>query len=111
MKKFVVIYHASAQMGERMAGASAEDRQKGMESWMAWAEGCGDSLVDMGSPLVGGQRLTASGSSPSDRQVTGYSVLQAEDMESAKALLAGHPHLGWDPSCEIEVHELMPLPM
>jgi hypothetical protein len=29
---------------------------------------------------------------------------------SAKGLLEGHPHLEWDGTCEIEVHEVMPLP-
>ncbi len=111
VKKFLVIYHAPASAVEQVAGASAEDMQKGMEPWMAWAQRCGDSLVDMGSPLVGGQKIAESGSSPSDRDVAGYSVLQAEDMNAAKALLAGHPHLGWNPNTAIEVHEAMPLPM
>ena len=67
VKKFLVIYHAPASAVEQMAGASAEDMQKGMEPWMAWAQRCGDSLVDMGSPLVGGQKIAESGSSPSDK--------------------------------------------
>ena len=28
-------------------------------------------------------------------------------MEEALELLKGHPHLGWDESCEIEVHEFL----
>ena len=36
----------------------------------------------------------------------GYSILQAENMEAAKALLADHPHLAWSPDCEVEVHEM-----
>ena len=43
-------------------------------------------------------------------QVVGYSILQAENIDDAKALLDGHPHLAWDGACEIEVHEVMPLP-
>ena len=94
-----------------MADASPEDIQKGMEPWMAWAARCGSGLVDMGSPLTGGERLSKSGSSPSERQVSGYSILQAEDMESAKALLDGHPHLEMAEGCQIEVHEALPLAM
>ena len=111
MKKFIVIYHAGAASWDLMKDASPEDMQKGMEQWMAWAAKCGDGLVDMGSPLGGGQRLSRSGSSPSDRGVIGYSVLQAEDMEAAKALLAEHPHLAWADGCDIEVHESMSPPM
>ena len=111
MKKFVVIYHAPASMMELMKDASPEDMRKGMEPWIAWAAKCGDGLVDWGAPLVGGQKLSKSGSSTSDKSVVGYSILQAENIEGAKALLDGHPHLEWTDGCEIEVHETMPLPM
>ena len=60
-----------------------EDMKKEMEAWMAWAAGCGDSLADMGEPLGGGRRLTKSGSTPSDRDFTAYSILEADDMETA----------------------------
>ena len=111
MKRFVVIYHAPASFMEQAKDASPEDMKKGMESWMAWAAKCGDGLVDMGAPLVGGQKVGKSGSSPSNKDVVGYSILQAEDMGAARALLDGHPHLEWAAGCEIEVHEAMPLPM
>ena len=80
MKKFVVIYHAPMEAADVMKDATPEDMQAGMEQWMAWAAKCGDALVDFGTPLAGGQRLSKSGSSPSEKNVTGYSVLQAEDM-------------------------------
>ena len=111
MKKFVVIYQASAPAWEQMKDATPEDMKDGMESWMAWAKKCGDGLVDLGTPLGGGQKISKSGSSPSDKNVVGYSILQAENMEAAQALLDGHPHLEWAAGCEIEVHESLPLPM
>ena len=111
MKNFVVVYHAPTSAIEQMQAASPEEMQKGMEPWMEWAAKCGDGLVDLGTPLSGGQKLSKSGSSPSDKNVVGYSILQAEDMQRAKALLEGHPHLEWTGGCEIEVHESMPLPM
>ena len=96
---------------QAMQDATPEDMQAGMEQWMAWAQRCGDGLVDMGTPLGGGQKISASGSSsPTDVLVAGYSILQAADMEAAKALIAGHPHLAWDAGCEIEIHESLPLP-
>lgn len=110
MKKFIVIYHASESASKRMADATPEEMKAGMEPWMAWAQRCGDGLIDIGSPLGGGQKVTASGASPSDKEVVGYSVLQAEDMKSAQALLEGHPHLGWAEGCEIEIHETFELP-
>jgi len=109
--KFMVIYHASNSAAEQMANATPEEMAEGMKPWMAWAERCGSALVDMGSPLAGGQKLTKSGKKDSDRQVAGYSVLEAADMAAAVKLLEGHPHLEWGEGMEIEVHEALPMPM
>jgi hypothetical protein len=78
---------------------------------MVWAKKCGDKLVDLGSPLMGGLELMPGGKSKaSHKDVNGYSILQAADMNEAKALLQDHPHLSWNAECSIEVHEAMPLP-
>ena len=106
MKKYLVLYHMPMSFTEMAKDADPAKMQAGMEAWMAWAARCGDGLVDMETQLAGGQRMTASGNSPSERNVVGYSILQAENMEAAKALLADHPHLTWSPDCEVEVHEM-----
>ena len=110
MKKFIVIYFAPVEAAKKMAEASPEEMAKGMEPWMAWAEKCGSGLVDLGTPLGNGQKITTSGSTPSDKEVNGYSILEAESMEEAKKMLEGHPHLGWVEGCSIEVYEALPLP-
>jgi hypothetical protein len=114
MKKFLVVYHApmdAAAMREMM-NRPPEEMAKGMEMWKQWAKKCGAHLVDLGSPLMGGQELSVDGSfKPSNKNVCGYSILQAENMEEAKSLLVGHPHLGpWNPKATIEVHETMMMP-
>ena len=106
-----MLYHAPGSVVEVVSNLTPEEMKEGMNLWMAWAGRCGDSLVDMGAPLGGGKKLTKLGSTPSDKEVTGYSILEAENMEAAQALLAGHPHLQWEAGCKIEVHEAMPLPM
>jgi len=112
MKKYMVIYHAPTESLEQMQNTSPEESEKGMELWMQWAQKCGDHLLDLGNPLGGGVKLKVDGSSSkSKRQVCGYSILQADNMDHAKELLVGHPHLsGWEAACEIEVHEMLPLP-
>lgn len=113
MKKFVVTYHMPAEaMDGRNEEVSPEEAEKGMQEWYDWAKRCGDHLIDLGLPLINGQFIKVDGSSGnSQRAVAGYSILQARDMEHAKELLTGHPHLnGWNKDCEIEVHESMPLP-
>lgn len=111
MKKFIVIYHAPMDAVKQMSSATPDQQKAGMEGWMKWAQKCGNQLVDMGAPLMGGQALGTDGKSKnSKKEVTGYSVLQAKDMKEAIALLQGHPHLGYDGACSIEVHETMPIP-
>jgi hypothetical protein len=111
MKKFMVMYHAPIDALQQTAGASKEEMEEGMKAWMVWAEKCGDKLVDLGTPLANGMKLLyQKDSQDSERQVCGYSILQAESMEEATELLDGHPHLGWNPACEIEIHESMALP-
>lgn len=90
---------------------SKEEQAKGMESWMVWAKKCGDKLVDLGAPRIGGQRVNPDETvSASNKEVCGYSILQAKDMDETKKLLQGHPHLGWNAACSIEAHWAMPLP-
>jgi hypothetical protein len=112
MKKFLVTYHAPVNAMEQTTNVPPEQMAKGMELWMNWAKRCGDKLLDMGSPLVNGQSLHPDGSvHKSTKQVCGYSIVQAENMDEAKGLMAGHPHTsGWSPDATIEVHEQMIIP-
>lgn len=112
MSKFIVIYHARAPYMQMMQekGASQEDMQREMQAWMEWAGKCGEGLAEMGGPMVANLKLTSGGPSSSDRNVVGYSILEADNMAAAQALLEGHPHFRIDSSCEIEVHEVMNMP-
>ncbi|TFG58342.1 MAG: hypothetical protein E4H36_15465 [Spirochaetales bacterium] len=110
MKKFLVTYHAPFSSAQQMADSTPEEMQKGMDEWMAWAKKCGSGLVDMGAPLGNGEQLNADGSSKSHNLTVGYSFLQAENLHGAKKLLEGHPHLGWNKECTIEVREILDPP-
>lgn len=108
MKQFVVLYYAPISAIERMANLTPEQMQENMAPWMAWMGRCGEHLVDAGAPLGGGLNVAADGAAaPSARDVTGYSILQADSIEAAQALLADHPHFGFGPGCEVEIHEAM----
>lgn len=111
MKKFVVIYHAPDSFNKQSKKQSTKNMENGMQAWMAWANRIGNGLVDWGTPLANGQRLNKTGSAtPSKKNVVGYSIIQAENMNQAKKMLKDHPHLKWAAGCEIEVHESMPMP-
>ena len=112
MKNFIVLYHAPAEIiQESMENTTPEEQAKSMEGWMAWAKKCGDGLVDLGAPLTNGQRIAPDGQSKaSTKDVLGYSILQADNIDAAKDLMTGHPHLSWNGACSIEIHETMPTP-
>ena len=54
-----------------------------------------------------GLRVGVSGSSQGDANVTGFSILEAESMEAAIAMVQSHPHLRYAEGCEIEVREYL----
>lgn len=106
MKKFTVIYYAPAEAMASVATATPEEKEAGMKPWMEWMAKVGENLIDGGSPFMPGERIESNGTTnPSKSDITGYSILQAEDMNAAKALLQDHPHLKWWEGCAIEVLE------
>ncbi len=109
MNKYVFIYHAPMTPADA-APPTPEQMEAVMGEWTAWAGKVGDGLVDFGTPLGGGVRVTTGGTEPSTREVAGYSILQAESMDEVLALAKDHPHLNMPGGCEIEVHEVQPIP-
>ncbi len=109
MSKYLFVYHAPMTPADATP-PSAEETQAVMGQWMQWAEKVGDRMVDFGTPLAGGVRVTRDGTSPSTREVAGYTILEADDLDAALELARIHPHLSMPGSCEIEVHEAQPVP-
>jgi hypothetical protein len=109
MKKFMVLYMAPVS-AEAQMNVSPEEMKKGMEPWNAWYKKCGKAIVDMGAPLGKGTCIDKKGSTKGQTQVTGYTIVQAKDMDSAKAMFTDHPHLMM-PKASIEVLEIMPMTM
>ncbi len=109
MTKYVFTYHAPMTPAEA-APPTQEQMEAVMAEWTAWAGKVGDGMVDFGTPLAGGTRVSPEGTSPSTREVTGYSILEAADLDAALELARNHPHLSMPGGCEIEVHEALPVP-
>ena len=109
MSKYVFIYHAPAAPADAPE-MSQEDMQAVMGQWMEWAGRVGDGMVDFGTPLGDGTLVTKDGTSPSTREVTGYSIIEAADRDAALELARSHPHLNMPGGCEIEVHDVQPIP-
>lgn len=111
MPQFLVLYHNHPSADEKMAAASPDDMAAVLQQWGAWGERCGDGIVEMGNPVARGHDVTNDGAEESPSTISGYSVIQADDTDGALALLDGHPHLDFDESARIEIHQITPIPM
>ncbi len=110
MTKYLYIYHAPMSPAEATPANDAE-MQAAMAQWTTWGANAGDHLTDFGTPLANGVRVSPGGATaPSTREVTGYSMIEADSMEQALSFAKNHPHLNMPGGCEIEVHEAQPVP-
>lgn len=110
MKKYLVVYCAPAEAMAKMATATPEEQKAGMAEWAKWKEKNGDSIVEMGEPIMLGQG-TRDGNNwqNSTKQVSGYSIVQAQNMDAAKKIFENHPHVHWHPESKIGIYETMPM--
>jgi len=63
---------------------------EGMAAWNAWFESLGGSVKDIGNPVF---EATALGSVGANNPLSGYSLITADDLESAVQLAKGCPML------------------
>jgi hypothetical protein len=110
MGRYIVLYKAPLGVAERFARATAEEAAQGLQLWVDWAQKIGPGLVDPGKPLGNAVRVTTRGNESFDSNIIGMSILQAESMERALAMVKDHHHLHWAEDCEIVVLEEMPIP-
>jgi hypothetical protein len=90
MPKYLVTYHGGPGMPTDPGAA----RQM-LEAFQGWAGGVGRLLIDPGAPLGAAKTVSSSGSIDGQQEaaIGGYSILEAEDLEGAVALVESHPFL------------------
>lgn len=110
MKRYLVLYRASASAMEQMSKATPEQHKSVTDAWHAWAKKAGPALVELGAPTAHPQKFTSSkGAAQSgDASIGGYSILQAASNDALSEVLVGHPHFTM-PGSAIEVHEIVPI--
>jgi hypothetical protein len=103
MPKYILGFHGG------MAPSSPEEGEKAMAKWIAWYKDMGSAVADMGNPAGPSKTIGANGrvSETNGNALTGYSILEAKDMEAALALAKGCPIYAAGGS--VEVAELMPM--
>ena len=104
MKKFIFAYHG----GGDMPSDPAEIEQV-MTAWQNWFEGMGDAVVDPGNPAGPSKTVSADGTEDNGgaNPITGYSIVNATDIDAAVAMARGCPILSSNGS--IEVAEAIPM--
>ena len=107
MSKFIFLYRGPAtpmddippEQGEELAAA-----------WTAWSESAGPALVDFGNPFGARTAVGDDGKTRDASDLNGYTIVQADNLEAAKALTEKHPFLTEGKGrFAIEVYELVPM--
>src|SRR6202030_2714493 len=90
MSKFLFLYRGPAPP---MEDFTPEQTAEQMQAWGAWMGKLGSALADAGAPF--GARTTVSDnvSSPAASDQNGYSIVEADSLEAARAFTDGHPFL------------------
>ena len=99
MPKYLFAYHGGGGMA-----TSQDEIAKVMAQWEAWFSQLGAALVDGGNPIGAAKTINASGAVSDGggaNPVSGYSLLDATDLDAALTLAKGCPLLGSGGSVEV----------
>jgi len=105
MSKFIYLYKGPATPMDQFSPEQAETQGK---AWGDWMGRVGPALVDIGNPFGGGTAVVDDGSVAEASDLNGYSIVEAENLEAAKAFTQGHPFLSeGNGKFSLEIFELV----
>jgi hypothetical protein len=87
MSKFLITYHGSGMPDDP---ALMEQAKAAFGSWVA---GAGDAIVDPGAPVQTVTQVATEGGATEAVQIGGYSIIQADSVDDARAMLSSHPYV------------------
>jgi hypothetical protein len=97
MPNYLLTYHGGGTPEGEEAQAAV------MEAWNDWLDETGEAMLDLGNPVGEARTINADGSvsaAPANH-VTGYSIIEADDMAGAIAIARGCPILADGGSLEV----------
>lgn len=104
MAKFIYLYRGP------VPDLTPEQGAERMAAFGSWMEKIGAALVDVGSPFGTSASVRDDGTEATAGGLTGYSIVEADDLATAKALTDGLPFLsGSEGKCAVEIFELLPM--
>jgi hypothetical protein len=98
MPKYVFAYHGGGMTTDPEAQAAV------MQAWGAWFGSLGSDLVDGGNPTGASKTVVADGSTSDGggaNPISGYSLVNATDLDSAVSLAKGCPILAAGGTVEV----------
>lgn len=108
MKKFVFLYFGKGVNPETV---SEEDMKLTMDKWMAWFDSFKDKMVDGGNPFGPEAKSVSSQGIESivadNLAATGYTIINAADMNEAAMIAKTCPVLSEDGT--VHIYEAMPM--
>jgi hypothetical protein len=107
MAKFIYLYRGPATP---MSDLTPERGAARMAAFDAWIEKVGAALVDVGSPFGTSGSVRDDGTAGTPGDLTGYTIVEADDLAAAKALTDDLPFLSSGAGrCAVEIFELLPM--
>jgi hypothetical protein len=83
---------------------------KGMQAWTDWMAKNAGRVVEGGGPLGKTKRVSKSGVADASNNMSGYVVLEADDIDAAARLFEGHPHFSIFPGDGVDVMPVLAIP-
>ncbi len=109
MSKFLYLYRGPATP---MEDFTPEQSAEQMRAWGEWMSRTGSALADAGAPFGARSAVSDDGTSPAPSDQNGYTIVEADSLDAARALTDGHPFLSEGKGrFSIEIFELAPMPM
>jgi hypothetical protein len=85
MPQYLVTYHG-------MGHPTPEAMAAGRAAFQTWVDSAGGAVVDPGAPVNVSAQI-ATGEPAAEAEIAGYSIVRAESLDGARALLANHPFI------------------
>jgi hypothetical protein len=107
MSKFMFLYRGPATA---MEDYTPEQSAEQMQAWGAWMGKLGSALADACAPFGARAAVSDNGSSPAPSDQNGYTIIEADSLEAARAYTGGHPFLSEGKGrFTVEIFELVPM--
>ncbi|HCU92302.1 MAG TPA: hypothetical protein DHU96_06000 [Actinobacteria bacterium] len=107
MSKYLLLYRGPATP---MEDFTPEQSAEQMKAWGDWMGRVGPALVDQGAPFGARTAVGDNGAVASPSDQNGYTIVEADSLDAARALTDGHPFLSEGKGrFSIEIFELTPM--